>query len=57
MNSCRKITAVNIAINAGSENIIKATNPPRKDEVAYIDIAVKSWVDVGPGNDWHIVSN
>jgi hypothetical protein len=42
VNYCRKITAVNIAINAGSENIIKAMNPPRKDEVAYIDIAVKS---------------
>lgn len=44
-------------MNAGSENSMNATNPPRNDEVAYIEIAVRSWVDVGPGRDWQIVSN
>lgn len=46
-----------MAMNAGSEKSMNATNPPRNDEVAYIEIAVRSWVDVGPGRDWQIVSN
>lgn len=53
----RNRTARNMAMNAGSENSMNATNPPRNDEVAYIEIAVRSWVDVGPGRDWQIVSN
>lgn len=46
-----------MAVNAGNENKMNATNPPMNDDVAYIEIAVRSWVEVGPGNDWHIVSN
>jgi hypothetical protein len=30
---------------------MKARNPPIKEAVAYIDIAVRSCVDVGPGSD------
>lgn len=34
---------------------MKAMKPPMKDDVAYMEIAVRSWVEVGPGRDWHIV--
>lgn len=46
-----------MAINAGKENIKKASIPPVNDDVAYIEIAVSSWVDVGPGKDWQMVSS
>lgn len=44
-----------MAMKAGREKRVKATTPPRKEEVAYMEIAVRSWVDVGPGRDWQIV--
>ena len=52
---CRKSTAQNMAMNAGREKRTKAMKPPMKDDVAYMEIAVRSWVEVGPGRDWHIV--
>jgi hypothetical protein len=42
---------VNIPINAGNENKRKARNPPQNEAVAYIEIAVSSCVEVGPGKD------
>ena len=38
-------------MKVGSENMIKANNPPIQEYVAYIDKAMTSCVDVGPGND------
>ena len=42
-------------MKAGREKRVKAIKPPRKDEVEYMEIAVRSWVEVGPGRDWQIV--
>lgn len=55
VNCFRNRTALNIPMKAGSENTRKAANPPQNEAVAYIEIAVNNWVDVGPGNDWQIV--
>lgn len=44
-------------IKVGSEKIIKANNPPNQENVEYIDKAIISWVDVGPGKDWQRVSS
>ena len=46
-----------MTIKVGSENMIKANNPPSHENVEYIDKAIISWVDVGPGKDWQRVSN
>lgn len=51
------MAAAKMAINAGSEKSTKPIKPPIKDAVVYIEIAVNSWVEVGPGIDWHIVSS
>ena len=51
------MTAANMAMKAGRENMKNAMNPPKNEAVAYIEIAVSSCVDVGPGKDWQMVSN
>jgi hypothetical protein len=38
-------------MKAGNEKRIKAASPPQKEAVAYIEMAVNSWVEVGPGID------
>jgi len=50
-------TALHMATKAGNENKINPATPPQNEAVAYIDIAVSIWVEVGPGMDWQIVSS
>ena len=46
---------VYMAMKVGPEKSKNAASPPQNDLVAYIEIAVSSWVDVGPGNDWQML--
>lgn len=41
----------------GNENMRKAKKPPQNEAVAYIDVAIKTCVEVGPGIDWQIAIN